>query len=91
VAIARALAHDPAVVLADEPTGNLDADTSWGVFSLLKRAHEKGATVLVASHSAMMMQALKCRVVRLRDGRVDDDGTTQPSLFDPAGGDHAEP
>jgi cell division transport system ATP-binding protein len=91
VAVARALAHDPAVVLADEPTGNLDADTSWEVFSLLKRANEKGATVLVASHNAMMMQALSCRVVRLRDGRVEDDGAAQPTLFSPQGGGHAQP
>jgi cell division transport system ATP-binding protein len=91
VAVARALAHDPALVLADEPTGNLDAETSWGVFSLLKRANEKGATVIVASHNQAMMQALGCRVVRLHGGQLDSPSESQPSLFSAEGGEHAQP
>lgn len=70
VAVARALVHDPPIVLADEPTGNLDLETSWGIFSLLNAAQQKGATVLVASHNRTLIDRLGKRVVSLKEGVV---------------------
>jgi cell division transport system ATP-binding protein len=78
VAVARALARDPDLVLADEPTGNLDAETSWEIFRLLSEVHARGATVIVATHNQAVIQALGKRVIRLRDGRVESD---QPPLL----------
>jgi putative ABC transport system ATP-binding protein len=71
VAIARALVHQPALLLADEPTGNLDNTTGDHVLSLLRRiASEGGATILMATHSAEAA-SLADVLVKLRDGRVD--------------------
>jgi putative ABC transport system ATP-binding protein len=70
VAVARALAHDPAVVLADEPTGNLDRDSGRVVLSLLERlARTAGKTVLIVTHSEEAA-SLADRVLVLRDGRL---------------------
>jgi ABC-type lipoprotein export system ATPase subunit len=70
VAIARALAHDPKLILADEPTGNLDTATGETILELLKRiAHETRAIVLMATHSAESA-AQTNRIVHMRDGRI---------------------
>ena len=70
VAVARALVHDPALVLADEPTGNLDAESARQVLSLLTGlARRAGKTVIVASHSDEVA-ALADRVLTLADGRL---------------------
>jgi ABC-type lipoprotein export system ATPase subunit len=70
VAIARALANDPVLLLADEPTGNLDSDTQAEVLALLDRLrHERGLTLLVVTHG-MEVAAAADRVVRMRDGRI---------------------
>ena len=74
VAVARALVHDPGLVLADEPTGNLDAETGWEVFKLLLAANQRGATVMVATHNLAAIGALGKRTLRLRDGRIESDG-----------------
>ncbi len=74
LAVARALARDPDLILADEPTGNLDAETSWEIFRLLISLNERGATLLVATHNQAVIQSLGKRVVRLRAGRVEFDG-----------------
>ena len=74
VAVARALARDPDLVLADEPTGNLDQETSLEVFRLLLKANERGATVVVASHNQALMQSLGKRVIRVRGGRIEAGG-----------------
>jgi cell division transport system ATP-binding protein len=71
VAVARALARDPDLVLADEPTGNLDEETSLDVFKLLLQANERGATVIVATHNQAIIQQLAKRVVHVRAGRVE--------------------
>jgi cell division transport system ATP-binding protein len=71
VAVARALARDPDLVLADEPTGNLDAETSMGIFKLLLNANERGATVIVATHNQGMIQSLAKRVLHVRGGRIE--------------------
>ncbi|HEY3225684.1 MAG TPA: ABC transporter ATP-binding protein [Planctomycetota bacterium] len=75
VAVARALVADPAIVLADEPTGNLDSATGRGILELLHAvAKEDGRTVVVVTHDPSAARFAD-RVVRLRDGRVESDGT----------------
>jgi len=69
VAIARALANDPPVILADEPTGNLDSDTAGDVFGLLRALAAAGKTVVVATHERELGRAAD-RVVTLADGRI---------------------
>jgi len=71
VAIARALANDPAIILADEPTGNLDLTTGEEIIALLKRlSQQRGATVISATHDFKMLN-VSDRVVWIRDGRID--------------------
>ena len=70
VAIARALVHEPEVLLADEPTGNLDYETSWQIIDLLNQINEWGATVIMATHDAEIVKALKKRVIKIDKGQV---------------------
>jgi len=74
-AIARALVHDPRIIIADEPTGNLDPVISWEIIQLLLRINELGVTVLMATHNAEVVTALRKRVVALEDGRIIRDET----------------
>jgi putative ABC transport system ATP-binding protein len=69
VAIARALIGDPAIVLADEPTGNLDSGTGAELIALLRELHAQGTTIVVITHNADVAAAAK-RTVQLRDGRI---------------------
>jgi len=69
-AIARALVHDPRLVIADEPTGNLDPLISWEIIQLLLRINELGVTILMATHDAEVVTALRKRVVALEEGRI---------------------
>ncbi|MGW2250623.1 ABC transporter ATP-binding protein [Kitasatospora sp. NPDC001660] len=72
VAIARALANEPALIIADEPTGQLDSETGRAIMQLLRAVvRSEGVTVLVATHDPMLME-LADRVVELRDGRIVD-------------------
>lgn len=73
VAVARALVTDPTIVLADEPTGNLDPDRAKDIMDLLVRANTRGATVLVATHDPMLLEAYKTRVLVLDEGRLVQD------------------
>jgi cell division transport system ATP-binding protein len=77
-AIARALVHDPRIIIADEPTGNLDPVISWEIIQLLLRINEMGVTILMATHDAEVVTALRRRVVALEEGRVirDEAGAT---------------
>jgi cell division transport system ATP-binding protein len=70
VALARALLLDPPVILADEPTGNLDPENALQVLDILKAAHQRGATVLVATHSRELLEAYPARVIALKAGQV---------------------
>ncbi|WP_083542124.1 cell division ATP-binding protein FtsE [Kribbia dieselivorans] len=70
VALARALVNRPPILLADEPTGNLDPVTSLEIVRLLERIHETGTTVMMATHDDAIVDALRKRVVELSDGRV---------------------
>ena len=81
-AIARALVNHPTVLVADEPTGNLDPDTSWEIMQLLEQINIRGATVLVATHDSQIVDRMKKRVVQLESGCIIRDqhkGTYQHS------------
>lgn len=70
VAIARSMARQPKILIADEPTGNLDPETSWGIVSLLEEINNFGTTILVTTHDEKIVNQLKRRVITIRDGRV---------------------
>ena len=70
VAIARAFVNRPLVLLADEPTGNLDPDTSQGIMGLLERINRTGTTVVMATHDNNIVDAMRRRVVELESGKV---------------------
>ncbi|MBL7774406.1 MAG: ABC transporter ATP-binding protein [Saprospiraceae bacterium] len=72
VAVARALVNDPAIILADEPTGNLDTKTSYEIMSLFEQIHQAGNTVILVTHEQDIAQHAH-RIVRLRDGLVESD------------------
>lgn len=69
-AIARAIIGKPDILLADEPTGDLDPQTSWGVIQLLNEINSWGTTVLMATHNVEIVNTLKRRVVSIRDGKI---------------------
>ena len=70
VSIARAFVNHPPLLIADEPTGNLDPDTSIGIMQLIYRINRTGTTVVVATHDREMVDKMRRRVIELRDGRV---------------------
>lgn len=70
VSIARALVHHPPLLVADEPTGNLDPDTSWEIVQLLSRINLRGTTVIVSSHDKTIVDVLRKRVIALDGGVV---------------------
>jgi putative ABC transport system ATP-binding protein len=72
VAIARALVNDPSIILADEPTGNLDTKTSYDIMELFDQLHKKGNTIIMVTHEEDIAQYAH-RIVRLRDGLVESD------------------
>ncbi|MFW6202268.1 MAG: ABC transporter ATP-binding protein [Gemmatimonadota bacterium] len=77
VAAARALVHDPALLLADEPTGNLDSETSEEILGLLDRLHADGQTIVMVTHEADVAEHAR-RIVTLKDGRIDSDRRRTP-------------
>ena len=68
--IARAIAGTPPIVLADEPTGNLDADNSWQVIKILKKLHEIGITIIVTTHDESLIRLSNHPVVQIRNGHL---------------------
>jgi cell division transport system ATP-binding protein len=75
VAVARAFVNRPMILIADEPTGNLDPSTSIGIMKLLDRINRTGTTVVMATHDAAIVDSMRRRVVELSDGRVVRDQT----------------
>lgn len=82
VAIARALVNDPPLLLADEPTGNLDPETSRGIAAILSQVNLRGTTVIVATHDKHIVDLLRRRVVEFEHGRIVRDES--PSTYDRA-------
>ncbi|MFC5272226.1 ABC transporter ATP-binding protein [Adhaeribacter terreus] len=72
VAIARALINDPSIILADEPTGNLDSKTSYEIMDLFEKLYEKGNTIIMVTHEEDIAKYAH-RIVRLRDGLIESD------------------
>lgn len=70
VAIARAMVNKPSILLADEPTGNLDPDTSQEIVAILNRINRSGTTVVMATHDTRIVDTFRKRVVQLRDGAI---------------------
>lgn len=75
VGVARAIVNMPPVLLADEPTGNLDPELSWELFGLFKKLNDRGVTVLIASHDLELVRRMGRRVLVLSEGRLVDDVT----------------
>jgi len=73
VCLARAIVNTPPLLLCDEPTGNLDPDTSWDIMRLLTRINQHGTTVLVATHNKHIVDSMRRRVVALDGGRIIQD------------------
>jgi len=70
VSIARAIVNEPPLLLADEPTGNLDPDSSWEIIQLLSRINLRGTTVIMTTHNKMIVDILRRRVVQLTEGVI---------------------
>lgn len=78
VAIARALANRPQVILADEPTGNLDTRTGRGVLDVFRSLWQDGVTVILITHDLRLARACR-RIIKIQDGRIVHDGTEMPA------------
>jgi cell division transport system ATP-binding protein len=73
VGIARAVVHKPRILLADEPTGNLDPELSTEIMALFRRFQSVGVTVLIATHDISLINRMQLRIMRLEDGELTDD------------------
>ena len=70
VAIARAIVNDPAIVIADEPTGNLDPETSWDIMDIFTRINAAGTTIVMATHDKTIVDTMRRRVIAIEDGHI---------------------
>jgi cell division transport system ATP-binding protein len=70
VAVARAVVGDPTIILADEPTGSLDAESASLIMNLLKAIHTRGATVVVATHDRELIRSIPARIIYLQEGHL---------------------
>lgn len=70
IAIARAIVNDPLLVIADEPTGNLDPDTSWDIMEIFKEINATGTTIVMATHDKEVVDAMGKRVIAIESGRI---------------------
>ena len=73
VALARALVNKPTILLADEPTGNLDPNTSWEIMKLLEKINENGTTIVMVTHNREIVNAMQKRVITMKKGVIVDD------------------
>lgn len=80
VAIARALVNDPAIILADEPTGNLDSKTSSEIMEIFQQINDRGNTVILVTHEEEIAQYTK-RIIRLRDGLIESDELNEQRII----------
>ncbi|MBI5915368.1 MAG: ABC transporter ATP-binding protein [Bacteroidetes bacterium] len=81
VAVARALVNDPSIILADEPTGNLDSKTSFEIIGLFEEIHAAGNTIILVTHESDIAKFAH-RIVRMRDGRIEsDERNLEPAKF----------
>lgn len=70
IAIARAIVNDPVFVIADEPTGNLDPETSWDIMEIFKEINAEGTTIVMATHDKEIVDAMGKRVIAIEDGKI---------------------
>lgn len=70
VALARALVNNPSMLIADEPTGNLDPETAWDIMTLLDDINRRGTTVVVATHAKDIVDKMKKRVIQINNGEI---------------------
>ncbi len=70
VAIARAIVNSPPILIADEPTGNLDPETAWGIMKVLRDINRRGTTILMATHAKDIVDAMKRRVIEIEKGTI---------------------
>ena len=70
VGIARAIINNPRILLADEPTGNLDTDTSWEIMNILNEVNKRGTTVVMATHAVDIVDKMRRRVIEIENGRL---------------------
>jgi cell division transport system ATP-binding protein len=79
VSLARALAVDPKIILADEPTGNLDIENAWNLIKLLKDINEKlGTTIIMTTHNQDIIKSLDKRIISLNNGKIVSDSKSLP-------------
>ncbi|MDZ4660271.1 MAG: cell division ATP-binding protein FtsE [Pseudomonadota bacterium] len=81
VAIARALIHQPGVLIADEPTGNLDEELSLGIMELLDKVNAQGTTVLIATHDMDLVKKKRRRVIQIKSGNIVKDSKNEPNAL----------
>ena len=80
VAVARALVTNPSIILADEPTGNLDSRTGEEIMQLFNELHEKGNTIILVTHEEYIAEHA-ARIIRLKDGLIEKDGLVEKRQF----------
>ena len=70
MAIARAIVNQPSIVIADEPTGNLDPETTWGIMEIFHRINQSGTTIVMATHNKDIVDTMQRRVIAISDGKI---------------------
>jgi cell division transport system ATP-binding protein len=70
VSIARSIVNAPKIVIADEPTGNLDPDTTWGIMELFEKINHRGTTIVMATHNREIVNTMKRRVIAIENGKI---------------------
>ena len=82
VAIARALVNNPAILLCDEPTGNLDPENSWEIMKILEEANRRGTTVVVVTHNHDIVEKMRKRVIKMDSGNIVEDAEKGGYLYE---------